>query len=178
MWTGRTWTQEHNRLLCLMQTGSTTHLYYSSSDSKFFLVCCDRETHRRSRLISCQGKKRKKKGGRWLGCAKSGRELRIICSFSRIPTLENEAYAVLLHRHGPFCHCCMRNNRCACPEGPGCVIYHPLPQVPCMSCHAASHLKLCPADGEQMKCTGLTFACVQSPCSSLKKNPSCPDLPK
>lgn len=66
----------------------------------------------------------------------------------------------------------MRNNRCVCPEGPGCVIYHPLPQVPCMSCHAASHLKQCPMAGEQVKCTGLTIACVQSPCSSLKKNPN------
>lgn len=97
--------------------------------------------------------------------------MRIICSSSRIPTLENEAYAVLLHRHGPSCHCCMRNNRCVCPEGPGCVIHHPLPQVPCMSCHAASHLKQCPMAGEQMECTGLTIACVQSPCGSLKKKP-------
>lgn len=182
MWTGRTWMQEHNGLLCLMQTEGQLHtcIILPSTASFSLSAVIERPTDG-AVLSAARGRKeKKKKEGRWLGCAKAGRELRIICSFSRIPTLENEAYAVLLHRHGPFCHCCMRNNRCACPEGPGCVNYQPLPQVPCMSCHAESHLKQCPMAGEQMKCTGLTIACVQSPCGSLKKKKktSCPNPPK
>lgn len=62
----------------------------------------------------------------------------------------------------------MRHMLSSCTDMEDSIYHHP-PQVPCMSCHAASHLKQCPMASEQIKCTALTIACVQSPCSLLKK---------